>query len=128
MLFRALVESTAFGAKAIIDRFKEEGVAFDDVVASGGIPKKSPYVMQVLSNVLDIPVKVARSDQAGALGAAMFAACAGGIYGSVTQAQERMGRGFIKTYSPEPGRVGPLKEQYERYREIGGLFESHLRI
>jgi L-ribulokinase len=127
MLFRALVESTAFGAKAIIERFKEEGVVFDDVVASGGIPKKSPYVMQVLSNVLNIPVKVARSDQAGALGAAMFAACTAGIYRSVQEAQRGMGSGFIKTFSPEPGRVGRLQEHYEQYREIGGLLESHLR-
>lgn len=127
MLFKALVESTAFGAKAIIERFKEEGVVFDDVVASGGIPKKSPYVMQVLSNVLNIPVKVARSDQAGALGAAMFAACTAGIYRSVQEAQRGMGSGFIKTFSPEPGRVGRLQEHYEQYREIGGLLESHLR-
>lgn len=127
MLFRALVESTAFGAKAIIERFKEEGIMFDDVVASGGIPKKSPYVMQVLSNVLNIPVKVARSDQAGALGAAMFAACTAGIYRSVQEAQRGMGSGFIKTFSPEPGRVGRLQEHYEQYREIGGLLESHLR-
>ena len=96
-------------------------------VSSAYLRKKSPYVMQVLSDVLNIPVKVAQSDQAGALGAAMFAACAGGVYDSVKQAQENMGSGFIETFSPEPGRVERLKERYGRYREIGGLLESILR-
>jgi L-ribulokinase len=128
MLFRALVESTAFGARAIIERFAEEGVVFEEVVASGGIPKKSPYVMQVLSDVLNMPVKVAKSDQAGALGAAMFAATAGGVYGSVTEAQKKMGSGFVETYKPRRDRVRPTAALYDRYRETGGLLEALLRI
>ncbi len=128
MLFRALVESTAFGAKAIIERFAEEGVVFEEVVASGGIPKKSSYVMQVLSDVLNIPVKVARTDQAGALGAAMFAATAGGVYPSVTEAQKKMGEGFVTTCEPRRDRVLRLGRLYERYRETGGLLETRLRM
>jgi L-ribulokinase len=128
MLFRALVESTAFGARAIIERFAEEGVVFEEVVASGGIPKKSPYVMQVLSDVLNMPVKVAKSDQAGALGAAMFAATAGGVYGSVMEAQKKMGSGFVETYKPRRDRVRPIAALYDRYRETGGLLEALLRI
>ena len=125
-IFKALVEATAFGARAIIERFEEEGVSFDEVVASGGIPKKSPYVMQVLSNVLNIPVKVAQSDQAGALGAAMFAACAGGVYGSVREAQQKMGSGFVKTYHPEPVRATHYGKLYDRYKELGTLLEPEL--
>jgi L-ribulokinase len=125
-IFKALVEATAFGARAIIERFEEEGVSFDEVVASGGIPKKSPYVMQVLSNVLNIPVKVAQSDQAGALGAAMFASCAGGVYGSVKEAQQKMGSGFVKTYHPEPERSAHYRKLYSRYKKLGTLLGPEL--
>jgi L-ribulokinase len=126
-LFKALVESTAFGARAILERFKEEGLEFDNVVASGGIPKKSPYVMQVLSNVLGMPVKVAHSDQAGALGAAMFAACAAGLYDSVQDAQRNMGAGFMCTYNPQKERVDLYTELYEKYQRIGALLEEEFR-
>jgi L-ribulokinase len=126
-IFKALVESTAYGAKAIIDRFREEGVHFDQVVASGGIPKKSPYVMQVLSDVIDLPVKVAESEQAGALGAAMFAAVAAGVHPSIHEAQEKMGSGFSTTYHPRPEKAAAYAELYGRYREIGGLLEEQLR-
>jgi L-ribulokinase len=126
-IFKALVESTAYGAKAIIDRFAEEGVFFDQVVASGGIPKKSPYVMQVLSDVLNLPVKVAESEQAGALGAAMFAAVAAGVHASVRDAQAKMGNGFSTTFNPEPRKAGKYAELYRRYREVGGLLEDYLR-
>jgi len=66
-IFRALVEATAFGSKAIIERFTGDGVKIDKVVAIGGIPQKSPLVMQILSDVLDMPVKVASSFHAVAL-------------------------------------------------------------
>ena len=126
-LFKALVESTAYGARAILERFEEEGLVFDNVVASGGIPKKSPYVMQVLSNMLGLPVKVAHSDQAGALGAAMFAACAAGLYDTVQQAQRSMGTGFMCTYNPQKERVKRYTELYKKYKRIGGLLEEELR-
>jgi L-ribulokinase len=126
-IFKALVESTAYGAKAIIDRFREEGVDFDQVVASGGIPKKSPYVMQVLSDILDLPVKVAESEQAGALGAAMFASVAAGVHPSIHEAQVKMGSGFSTTYRPRPAKAAAYAGLYKRYRELGGLLEEQLR-
>ena len=126
-IFKALVESTAFGARAIIERFNEEGIEIEDVVASGGIPKKSPYVMQVMSDVLNMPVKVARTDQAGALGAAMFASVAAGVYGSIKDAQDSMGSGFTETYRPDSEKAKVYKELYRRYMEIGGVLEEHLR-
>lgn len=127
-VFRALVESTAFGARAIVDRFREEGVEIEEVLASGGIPKKSPYVMQVLSDVLNMPVKVARVDQSGALGAAMFAAVAAGLYGRVEEAQKSMGNGFITTYTPERVNALIYNKRYQRYRELGAMLEEQLRM
>jgi len=127
-LFRALVESTAYGAKAIIERFTEEGIEIEDVVASGGIPKKSPFVMQVLSDVLDMPVKIAESEQAGALGAAMFAAVTSGMYGSIHEAQKNMGRGFAKTFTPDRQKSKIYSTLYRRYREVGDALEQLLRV
>lgn len=126
-IFKALVESTAFGARAIIERFNEEGIDIEDVVASGGIPKKSPYVMQVMSDVLNMPVKVAQTDQAGALGAAMFAAVAAGVYGSIKDAQGSMGSGFTETYHPDSDKAKRYGELYRRYKEIGSALEEHLK-
>ncbi len=126
-LFRALVESTAYGARAIVERFTEEGIDIEEVVASGGIPKKSPFVMQVLSDVLNMPVKVAESEQAPSLGAAMFAAVAAGAYDSVYEAQKRMGSGFTTTFTPDPLKAKKYDELYRRYKEIGKLLEEQLR-
>jgi len=126
-IYKSLVEATAFGARAIIDRFKEDGVEFDDIVASGGIPKKSPYVMQVLSDVLGIPVKVAKAEQAGALGASMFASVAAGVYGKVEDAQTKMGQGFEKTYTPRKERVEYYNNLYGKYLEFVKILEKPLR-
>ena len=126
-IYKSLVESTAFGARAIIDRFKEDGVEFDDIVASGGIPKKSPYVMQVLSDILGIPVKVARAEQAGALGAAMFASVASGIYKKVEEAQEKMGQSFEKTYEPRKEKKKYYDILYKKYHDFAKLLEEPLR-
>ena len=95
-IFRALVEATAFGSKAIVDRFRNEGVRIDNVIGIGGIALKSPFVMQTLSDVLNMPIKVCKTDQACALGAAMFAATAAGIYSKVEDAQAAIISGFAK--------------------------------
>ena len=79
-IFRALIESTAFGARMIVDRFVEEGVRIDGVIALGGVAKKSPLVMQIVADVLNKPIKVASSDQAVALGSAMAAAVVAGVH------------------------------------------------
>jgi len=127
-VFKALVESTAFGARAIVERFQEEGVEIEEILASGGIPKKSPYVMQVLSDVLGMPVKVARVDQSGALGAAMFAAVAAGLYPRVEEAQKSMGNGFVTTYTPNPGTTSIYWKRYQRYKKLGAMLEEQLRM
>ena len=77
--FRALVEATAFGSRAIVERFREEGVPIEGAIALGGIPKKSPLVMRIVTDVLNLPISVCRCEQAGALGSAMAAATVGGF-------------------------------------------------
>ena len=126
-LFRALVECTAFGAKAIVDRFQEEGLKINEVIALGGIPGKNEFVMQVSADVFGMPIKVVSSAQAVALGAAMFAAVAAGKYADVFAAQDAMGSGFSKVYTPNPESVARYKELYQKYLEIGELLSDTLR-
>ncbi|NIA30626.1 MAG: ribulokinase [Actinobacteria bacterium] len=125
-IFRALIEATAFGAKKIVDRFIVEGVSINGVIALGGIPKKSPFIMQVVSDVLNMPIKVARSDQTCALGAAMCAATAAGVYDSIEQAQKNMGNGFEKEYRPNPESAKKYKVLYDKYSKFGDFIESAL--
>lgn len=126
-LFRALVEATAFGSKAIVDRFREEGVEIREVIAQGGIPGKNEFVMQVSADVLGMPIKVVRSDQAVALGAAMFGAVAAGKYSDVFEAQDAMLSGYSKVYNPDPESSRRYQELYEKYLQIGELLADTLR-
>jgi L-ribulokinase len=122
-IFRALVEATAFGSKAINDRFMEEGVRIDGVIALGGVAKKSPFVMQVVADVLNMPIKVARSEQACALGSAMAAAVAAGVYANTFEAQKNMGSGIETEYHPIPENVEKYKVLYEKYKKFGKFIE-----
>ncbi len=125
-VFRALVEATAFGSRAIVDRFRTEGVRIDQVIGIGGIALKSPFVMQTLSDVLEMPIRVCRTDQACALGAAMFAATAAGIYPKVEDAQRAMSSGFATEYRPDAGRSATYRTLYARYKELGAFTENNL--
>jgi len=119
-IFRALVEATAFGSKAIIERFLSEGVRVDGVMALGGIAKKSPFVMQTLADVMNMPIQVVASEQTCALGAAMYAAVVAGVYPSIKEAQSAMGQGFEKTYMPVPENVEKYQKLYAEYQILGG--------
>ena len=122
-IFRSLVESTAFGSKKIIERFKEEGIPIYGLIALGGVAKKSAFVMQTLADVLDVPIKVIRSENACALGAAMFASVVGGVYQNVREAQEKMGSGYELEYIPIPENVLVYKQLYNKYLELGRFVE-----
>jgi len=126
MIFRALVEATAFGSKAIIDRFAREGVQINEIIAIGGISQKSPFVMQVLSDVLNMPIKVIKSEQTCALGAAMFAAVAGGVYTTVEEAQLAMGSGVLKEYFSNKENHKVYMKLYDKYLTFGSLVEEAL--
>ncbi len=123
-IFRALVEATAFGARAIVERFRDEGVRIDGVIALGGIPKRSSFVMQVISDVLGVPIRVARAEQAAALGSAMAAATAAGVHGSIEAAQKAMGSGFDAEYRPDRENAQRYRSMYDRYRELGVFMDG----
>lgn len=125
-IFRALVEATAFGSRMINDRFIEEGVRIDGIIALGGVAKKSDFVMQTVCDVLNMPIKVARSEQACALGSAMAASVVAGIHKSIPEAQEAMGGGFEKEYFPDKERAAVYNKLYEKYKRFGKFVEFDL--
>ncbi|MEW5785603.1 MAG: ribulokinase [Bacillota bacterium] len=118
-IFRALVEATAFGARAINERFMEEGLAIKQVIALGGIAKKNDLVMQITADVLGMPIKIAASEQACALGAAIFGAVAAGLHDQVETAQQKMGSGIIKTFLTDARNTEMYNVLYQRYLEAG---------
>ncbi|MCW1734222.1 ribulokinase [Anaerorudis cellulosivorans] len=125
-IFKALVEATAFGSKAIVEQMRKEGVRIDNIIAIGGIPLKSPFVMQTLCDVLNMPIKVCRTEQACALGAAMFAATAAGFYKRVEDAQAAMNPGFDREYAPDAANAEKYAGLYKQYLEIGNFTENIL--
>lgn len=123
-IFKALVNAICFGAKKIVDRFEEEGVEIRTVIGIGGVARKSPFIMQTLANVLNMPIKVAASDQAPALGAAIYAAVAAGIYPNVMEAAQEMGSEFEAEYHPEEQAVAAYAKWMKQYESLSAFAEG----
>jgi len=124
--FRAVVEATAFGSRMINERFIDEGAKIEGVIAVGGVAKKNPFVMQIMADVCNMPIKIAKSDQTCALGSAMAAAVMAGIYKNIPAAQKAMGGGFEKIYTPNPLRAKKYDVLYQKYRKLGSFIENEL--
>lgn len=122
-LFKALVEATCFGAKAITDRFADQGISIKGLIGMGGVAKKSPYIMQTMADIMNMPIRVHNSEQTCAAGAAMFAATAAGIYPSVEKAMEAMGQGFDTTYYPDENKAALYQKRYAHYKKLGRFIE-----
>ncbi len=120
-IFKALVEATCFGAKSIVDRFREEGIPVKGLIGLGGVAKKSPFVMQMMADVMDMPLRIHKSEQTCALGAAMFAATAAGLYTKVEEAMTAMGQGFDATYHPRPETRDVYEKRYRKYQALGAF-------
>lgn len=123
-IFKALVEATAFGSRMINERFISEGIRIDGVIAIGGVANKNPFVMQIVADVLNKPIKVAASDQTCALGSAMAASVVAGIHKDIPSAQKAMGGGFEKEYKPDPVRAKIYENLFRKYKELGSFIEK----
>lgn len=125
-IYRALIEATAFGALTIIRRFEEYGVKVDQVVNCGGISEKNPLVMQIYADVIGRPIKISRSAQTCALGAAIAGAVAAGPqvggYADFATAQKAMTGVKPRVFKPNPEAHGVYKELYELYRQLHDAF------
>ena len=121
-VYRALVESTAFGARRIVEHFRREGLPVDGILASGGIARKSPLVMQTCADVLDMPISIVRSAQGCALGAAICgAAAAGRPFG---EAMAAMSSDCEKRYLPNPVNRERCETLYRRYLDTASWVEK----
>jgi len=123
--FRALAAATCFGAKAIVDRFKEQGVPVKGIIGIGGVAKKSSYIMQMMADVLEMPIRIHRFEHTCALGAAMFAAVAAGLYPTVEDAMAAMGTGFEKEYTPNVKKKKMYRMHYQQYLGLGRYLERY---
>jgi L-ribulokinase len=123
-IFKALAEATCFGAKAIVDRFREQGIPVNGLIGVGGVAKKSPYIMQMMADVMNMSIRIHKSEQTCAAGAAMFAATAAGFYDKVEDAMQAMGQGFDAEYHPQENLVTIYASRYEKYKQLGKCIEA----
>jgi L-ribulokinase len=126
-IYRSLVEATAFGSRAIVERFRAQGTQIDGAIAIGGVAKKSRFVMQTIADVMNMEVTVAAGEQPVALGAAMFAATAAGLYPTVEGAQKAMSSGTESVYRPDPENAKRYDRLYKDYLALGSFVESELK-
>jgi L-ribulokinase len=124
-LFRALAEATCFGARSIVERFESEGVPVRGLIGIGGVAKKSPYIMQMMADVLQMPIRIHQFEHTCALGAAMFAATVAGIYPDVQHAMNAMGGGFDVEYTPNASLKDFYSKRYQQYVSQGNYFEQN---
>ena len=125
-IFRAWAEATCFGARSIVECFISQGVPVKGVIGLGGVARKSPYIMQLMADVLNMPLRIHKAEHTCASGAAMFAATAAGIYPKVEEAMQAMGQGFDREYIPVPARVDILQNRYQQYKKFGSFVEQFL--
>lgn len=123
-IFRALVEATAYGTRAIVERFEAEGVGIRGIMALGGVARKSPLVMQIVADVLGRPIDIVGSDQTVALGAAMFASVAAGIHPDLSHAQAALAPPIERRVLPDPARKELYDRLYAEYQALGRYAES----
>ena len=122
-VYLALLESTAYGTRVIIESFAAAGVPVTEFIVAGGL-KRNRLLMQIYADVLRRPISVAASDQAPAVGSAIHAAVAAGLYPDVTAASEVMGRVEQAAYEPDQARSDVYDELYAEYRTLHDYFSG----
>jgi L-ribulokinase len=128
-IYRALLESIAFGNRRIIDNFEEHGVAVSEIVACGGIAEKSPLLMQMIADTSGRPVHVPASSEIPARGAALFGAVAAGVFDGIGEAIEATRPSHARTYAPDRAAQGTYDQVYAIYRSLYdslGSGQNHL--
>ncbi|NQW99280.1 ribulokinase, partial [bacterium] len=121
-IYRALIEATAFGARAIVDRIREYGVPVHRIVCSGGIAEKNPLLMQIYADVTGCEMRLSRSSQSCALGSAIGAAVVAGAHPDFKTAQASMTGLQEITYKPIAENQAVYQQLYSLYRELHDAF------
>ena len=126
-MFRSLAEATCFGAKSIVNRFIQEGIPIKGIIGIGGVAKKSPFVMQMMADVLGMPIRIHQFKHTCALGAAMFAAVVAGIYPTIEDAMKAMGGGFDVEYYPDETKQSVYENRYKQYQGLGEFVANQVK-
>lgn len=123
-LYQALARATVFGSRRIYDSLKKLGIEIERLICVGGIAQKSPYIMQMMSDTLNIPLMVSKENQSCARGAAIYAAVAAGMYKDIRQAQEVFCEKYKPSYYPDEEAHKRLEKKYEKYCRLGQIEEE----
>jgi L-ribulokinase len=124
---RALLEATAFGARSIIDTFEAGGLEIEKIIAIGGVARKSRLGMQILADITHREIYVTAGDQSCAIGAAVFAATAAGLYPDIFTAQKALSAGTDRVHRPDPARMAVYDRLYEKFRRLGNFIEDETK-
>jgi L-ribulokinase len=120
-IYRALIESTAFGTRVIIDAFGEAGIGVRELVIAGGL-MRNELIMRIYADVTRRPLGLIRSQQGPALGSAIHAAVAAGAYPDVPAAARAMGGHRCAVYTPDPAAAAVYDQLYDEYRRLHDYF------
>jgi len=125
-IYRALIEATAYGTRVIIEAFEDNDVPVHEIVATGGLPDRNRLLMQIYADVTGRPIKVARTHQGGALGAAMHGAVAAGAaaggYDTIVEAARHMAGLRADQYEPNPAAKQVYDQLYAEYVTLHDYF------
>ena len=128
-IYRALLESIAFGSRRIMDNFEENGLELTQVVACGGIAERSPLMMQLLADTSGREVHVPETREIPARGAALFGAVAAGVYPDIEHAIDATRPKQVRTYRPDPDAKQTYDRVYEIYRTLYDMLgRSEVRL
>jgi len=125
-IYRALIESTAYGARVILDNYRENGVAVDTFYASGGVSQKNELAMQIYADILQMPVRIVDAAQGPALGSAIYAAAAAGIWSDAAEGARKMGAKVAKIYEPIEENCVVYEKLYQEYRRLHDYFGRNI--
>ncbi len=121
-IYRALLESTAYGTRVIIEAFAARGVPVNEIIAAGGLPERNKLLMQIYADVTGRPLKLAGSPQAPAVGSAMHAAVAAGVYPNIEAAAQKMGSLKDEVVTPIAENQRIYDQLYADYRTLYDYF------
>lgn len=121
-IYRALIEATAFGTRMILEQYEQNGIEIKRVCAAGGIAQKDEMMMQIYADVLGKEISISASAQAGALGSAIYAAVAAGVYPSVSAAARALSKKPVRVYTPNPDDGKAYNALYAEYKRLHDYF------